>query len=145
MMPPLQSGVFMSTFKFLFKRLIACIYEALVLIAIWMLVTWLFVLFFGGVASGASRLSLQLLLWFSAGVYFVLSWGKSGQTLALKAWKMKIVSKDNATLSFKSASVRYLLASILIIPFGLTILWSFFDKDRLFLHDRLLNTKCVYV
>ena len=135
----------MPTFKFLVKRLIACIYESLVLIAIWMLITWLFVLLFGGIASGASRLALQILLWVSAGAYFVLSWHKNGQTLALRAWKMKIVTSDNETLSFKLACLRYILASILLMFFGLTILWAFLDKDKLFLHDRLLNTKCVTV
>jgi len=135
----------MPTFKFLIKRLIACIYESLVLVAIWMLITWLFVLFFGGITNGASRLSLQVLLWISAGAYFVLSWYKNGQTLALKAWKMKVVTNDNETLSFKLACLRYVLASILVMFFGLAILWAFFDKDKLFLHDRLLNTKCVIV
>ena len=129
--------------KFLIKRLIACVYELLVLIAIWMLVTWLFLLCFHSAESPSMRLLLQVFLWLSAGVYFVLSWYRSGQTLALKAWKMKIVYHDNKTLSLTQACLRYILASLLMMPFGLTIVWSFFDKDHQFLHDRLLKTKCI--
>jgi uncharacterized RDD family membrane protein YckC len=133
----------MSNNKFLIKRLLACVYDALILIAIWMLVTWFYIICFGEISSAYEREVLQLLLWLSAGIYFIFSWCKGGQTLALKAWKMKIVSQDNTSLTLKNASLRYVLASVLVMPFGLTLLWAFVDKDRLFLHDRLLKTKCI--
>jgi uncharacterized RDD family membrane protein YckC len=56
---------------------------------------------------------------------------------------MKIVSQDNIGLTLKSACMRYVLASVLVMPFGLTLLWAFVDKNQLFLHDRLLKTKCI--
>ncbi|MGZ8271494.1 MAG: RDD family protein [Methylophilus sp.] len=133
----------MSNYKFLIKRLIACVYDALILIAIWMLVTWFYIISFGEVSSTYQRSSLQLFLWLSAGVYFIFSWYKGGQTMALKAWKMKIVSHANTDLSFKVCFLRYALASVLIMLFGSTLFWAFLDKDRLFLHDRLLKTKCI--
>jgi uncharacterized RDD family membrane protein YckC len=136
-------GFFMSNYKFLIKRLMACVYDALILIAIWMLVTWFYIISFGEVSTTYQRSSLQLLLWLSAGVYFVFSWYKGGQTLALKAWKMKIVSQSNNNLAFKICFLRYILASVLLMLFGLTLLWAFMDRDRLFLHDRLLKTKCI--
>jgi uncharacterized RDD family membrane protein YckC len=143
LMARFNGGFFMSNNKFLIKRLIACLYDALILIAIWMLVTWFYIFSFGEILSPFQRLSLQMLLWLSAGVYFMFSWYKGGQTLALKAWKMKIVSQANVDLSFKVCFLRYVLASVLMMLFGLTLLWAFVDKDRLFLHDRLLNTKCI--
>lgn len=138
-----KGGFFMSNYKFLIKRLIACLYDALILIAIWMLVTWFYIICFGEVSSVYQRSLLQILLWLSAGVYFVFSWYKGGQTLALKAWGMKVVSQANTDLSFKICFLRYVLASVLMMLFGLTLLWAFVDKDRLFLHDRLLKTKCI--
>jgi uncharacterized RDD family membrane protein YckC len=106
-------------------------------------VTWFYIISFGEVSTTYQRSSLQLLLWLSAGVYFVFSWYKGGQTLALKAWKMKIVSQSNNNLAFKICFLRYILASVLLMLFGLTLLWAFMDRDRLFLHDRLLKTKCI--
>lgn len=138
-----KGGFFMSNYKFLIKRLIACIYDALILIAIWMLVTWFYIICFGEVLSVYQRSLLQIFLWLSAGVYFIFSWYKGGQTLALKAWKMKVVSQANTGLSFKVCFLRYVLASVMMMLFGLTLLWAFVDKDRLFLHDRLLKTKCI--
>jgi uncharacterized RDD family membrane protein YckC len=133
----------MSNYKFLLKRLVACVYDALILIAIWMVVTWFYIICFGEVSSAYQRMVLQILLWLSAGIYFIFSWYKGGQTLALKAWKMKIVSQDNIGLTLKSACMRYVLASVLVMPFGLTLVWAFVDKNQLFLHDRLLKTKCI--
>lgn len=131
------------TYKFLLKRLLACMYELLILIALWMLVTWLYMYLFGLISNEFKRLGLQLLLWLSAGVYLVLSWHKLGQTLAMRAWKLKIVNADGTGLSLKQASLRYVVASVLAMLFGLTFIWAFIDKQKLFLHDRLLATRCI--
>ncbi len=110
-----------------------------------MLVTWMFISVFGVATHSWKRLILQGLLWLSIGGYFVSCWIKSGQTLALQAWKLRIVNADNSPLTFKQACVRYVLATLLMLLFGVSLWWALFDKQRLFLHDRLLQTKCVSV
>ena len=40
------------------------------------------------------RLLLQVTLFLVLGTYFVASWTRTGQTLALKAWRLKIVDLD---------------------------------------------------
>jgi uncharacterized RDD family membrane protein YckC len=129
--------------QLLLKRLLVAVYELLVLVAIWMLVTFLFVAVFGDATHGLKHWGLQLVLWLVAGVYFVRCWTRSGQTLALQAWKMKIVNEDGGLLSMKLALKRYALASALMMAFGATVIWALFDRDRLFLHDRLLHTRCI--
>lgn len=140
------------------KLLAACIYELLLLLALWMLCTWVFVRLFGDATTGFKHTVLQLLLWLVAGAYFVWCWVKSGQTLATKTWKIKLVNQDlvneglvnqnlisqqNITLSPQQAVVRYALASLLMLACGLTLFWMLVDKDRLFLHDRLLKTRFI--
>jgi uncharacterized RDD family membrane protein YckC len=131
------------TYKFLLKRLLACVYELLILVALWMLVIWLYMFFFGLISNEFKRFCLQFLLWLSAGVYLVLSWHKLGQTLAMRAWKLKIVNEDGSMLSLKQAGLRYIVACMLAMLFGLTFIWAFVDKQKLFLHDRLLATRCI--
>lgn len=127
--------------QIILKRLMACVYELLILIAIWMLFTWLYVSLFGDATHGSKRFFLQLLLWFISGIYFVVCWVKTGQTLAMQAWKMKIVGEDGGLLSWRQATLRYVLASILVGMFGLSLLYMLVNRQRLFLHDRLVGSR----
>ncbi|EUJ09508.1 putative membrane protein/domain [Methylophilaceae bacterium 11] len=129
--------------QLILKRLMACVYELLILLALWMLLTWLFVSAFGDATHGLKHLLLQALLWLMTGLYFVVCWVKTGQTLAMQAWKMKVVGSDGQLLTLQQASVRYLLASLLTMAFGIGLLYMLFNQKRLFLHDRILHTQFV--
>lgn len=126
-----------------FKLFAACLYELLLLIALWMFCTWIFVSVFGDATRGYQRYVLQLVLWFSTGAYFVWCWCKSGQTLATQAWKIKLVNQQNNTLRPTQALVRYVLASTGLLACGLGYFWALMDKRGLFLHDRLLKTRFI--
>lgn len=119
------------------------IYELLILISLWMLVTALFVGVFGHANANPKRLILQSLLWLMTGIYFVWQWQKSGQTLPAQTWKIKLINQDGALLSLGIACLRYLLASVSLLCFGLGFCWALWDKNGLYWHDRLLNTKFV--
>ncbi len=121
----------------------ACMYELLVLFALWMLCTWVFVRLFGDARHDSKRLLLQFFLWLMTGAYFVWCWVKSGQTLAAKTWKIKLVNAQNTTLSMSQALIRYALGSISLLACGLGYVWIFVDKEGLFLHDRLLKTRFI--
>jgi uncharacterized RDD family membrane protein YckC len=123
-----------------FKLFAACVYELLLLIALWMLCTWVFVSLVGDASTGYKRYSLQLVLWLVTGAYFVWCWCKSGQTLATQTWKIKLVDQQNNILRPKQAVGRYALASACLLACGLGYFWALVDKQGLFLHDRLLKT-----
>jgi uncharacterized RDD family membrane protein YckC len=128
----------------LFKLGICLIYEALVVIALSLACTTIFVLLLGDATAGIKRYSLQLLLWLAAGTYFVWCWQKSGQTLAMQTWQLKLLNQDGELLTLTAAITRYVLASLSFIAFGLGYLWIIVDRDRLFLHDRLLKNKIIF-
>jgi uncharacterized RDD family membrane protein YckC len=127
----------------LIKRLAASLYELLSLIAIWLLCTFVFVMFSGDVDTAIERFSLQAILWIVTGIYFVVCWIATGQTLATQAWKIKLVNTDNKLLSIQQALFRYVLANVSLFVFGLGFLWAVVDKEHLFLHDRVLNTRLI--
>ena len=79
-----------------------------------------------------------------AGVYFVWCWQKSGQTLAMQTWQFKVLNKNGELLTLTAAMIRYVFASLSLIPFGLGYFWAIVDRDRLFLHDRLLKNKIIF-
>jgi uncharacterized RDD family membrane protein YckC len=127
------------------KLFAACVYELLLLIALWMFCTWIFVRIFGDATGGYKRYALQLFLWLATGAYFVWCWCKTGQTLASKTWKIKLVNLQNTTLSMQQALIRYALGSASLLACGAGFFWAFVDKDGLFLHDRLLKTRFIKV
>ncbi len=126
-----------------FKLLAACVYELLLLIALWFISAWIFVVLFGDATQSYKRLLLQICLWLVTGSYFVWCWRKSGQTLATQTWRMQLVNQSGAVLSTQQAMLRYVLASASASIFGLGFLWALVDRNRLYLHDRILKTHFV--
>lgn len=78
------------------------------------------------------------------GAYFVYCWTKSGQTLAMKAWRLRVETIDGQRLNLMQASARYLAAVIGLALLGAGFLWMLVDPQRQFLHDRLLRTRVVH-
>ena len=125
-------------------KLGACfIYDALVVTALCFACVLVFLWLAGDATHGVKRYLLQLVLWLSVGTYFVWCWTKSGQTLAMQTWRLKLVSNSSQLLPVRVAIERYLLASISLMLFGFGFLWAIVDRDRLFLHDRLLGTHII--
>jgi uncharacterized RDD family membrane protein YckC len=76
-------------------------------------------------------------------VYFVWQWLAGGQTLPMKTWRIQLTSADGKRLGLGQALLRYALAWPSLMLFGVGLLWSLFDRDRQFLHDRLAGTRLV--
>lgn len=125
-------------------KLGACfIYDTLSVIALSFACVGLFLWVAGDATHGNRRYLLQLFLWLSVGAYYVWCWSKSGQTLAMRTWRLKLVDKNEQLLSIKVAIARYVLACVSLMVFGLGFLWAIVDPDRLFLHDRILKNRIV--
>jgi uncharacterized RDD family membrane protein YckC len=115
-------------------------YEALLLFAVAFFAAWIFYFASGGAdttRAGAARFALQLLIGLIFAAYFLWSWLRGGQTLAMKAWRIRLVG-----VTPRKALLRFALACVLV-PTGISIVWALFDADRQFLHDRLAGTALV--
>ena len=72
-------------------RLYSCLfYELIIQIALWFVITFLILFFFNFKAIDHPNIFL-FILWVSSGIYFLYSWMYGGQTLAMKAWKLKLI------------------------------------------------------
>ncbi len=129
--------------KYLIKRYLAVIYEALLMLALALALTAAYILLVGDANHGWKRLGLQALLWVVMGAYFVRCWAVTGQTLASQTWKLKVVDQSGQLLSARQAVLRYLMASVLLLPVGLTLWWALLDREQQFLHDRLLGSRII--
>ncbi|MCF8185413.1 MAG: RDD family protein [Sulfuritalea sp.] len=127
-------------------KLGACfIYDALAVVALCFVSALVVIILIGDASYGLKRYLLQVVLWLAIGIYFVWCWKKTGQTLAMKTWQLKLVSKDGQLLPLNLAMARYVLSTLSLVLFGLGFLWAMVDRDHLYLHDRLLNTHIIYV
>ncbi len=125
-------------------KLGACLlYELLTIVAVIFVSTGLFVMIAGDAGHGVKRLLLQLFLWLVVGAYYIRCWIKTGQTLAMQAWKLKLVDEGHQLLTMRQAVARYLLATVSMAFFVAGFLWAVIDKNNEFLHDRLLRFKVV--
>jgi uncharacterized RDD family membrane protein YckC len=113
------------------------VYEAVLLFAVAFFAAWLFYFASGArdATSGGLRYALQLFIAVIFAAYFLWCWLRGGQTLAMKAWGIKLVD-----VTPRRALLRFVLALVL---FPASIAWALFDRDRQFLHDRLAGTRLV--
>jgi len=121
------------------RRLASMLYEAILLFAVAFLAAWVFFFASGGrdATAGSMRHLLQLCIGLFFAAYFLWSWLRGGQTLAMKAWRIRLIDVTPA-----SALLRLILATLLV-PSGISLLWALFDRDRQFLHDRLARSRLV--
>ncbi len=125
-------------------RLASCLlYEVLTILAILFVGAVVFVVLFGDATHGLKRFLLQMFLWGMLGAYYVRCWTTSGQSLAMQAWKIRLVDQYNQRLDLIHACKRYVMASLSLVLFGLGFAWAILDKRHAFLHDRLLQSKII--
>jgi uncharacterized RDD family membrane protein YckC len=127
------------------RRLVSMLYEMLLLVAVLFIASFIFHLVFQDTSSILFRPMFQIYLLLISGIYFTWFWTHGGQTLPMQTWKLRVVSADAHQLSLKQAIARYLFAVIGFFFLGFGILWALFDRDGLFLHDRLAGTRIVRI
>jgi uncharacterized RDD family membrane protein YckC len=127
----------------LVRRLACGIYELLILSALLLVATFPFLAVVGDATSGAKRYFLQAYVLAMAGAYLVGFWTHGGQTLAMKTWRIRVVSEDGGHVGLMRGIRRYVIALAGVAAFGLGFLWALVDRDRQFLHDRLAGTRLV--
>ncbi|MGA9855912.1 MAG: RDD family protein [Gammaproteobacteria bacterium] len=110
----------------LFRRLASGFYDAIILLAIWILATFLVMPFTHGRAfesfyahHGSVKLLYQLGLLALGFVFFGGFWTHGGRTIGMAAWKLRMVCMDGGPLGWRRALIRYLS---MLIPWLLVLL-----------------------
>lgn len=125
------------------RRLASLVYESLIVLALLLVAGLLFLLASPDAATTAMRPLFQAYLLAVIGLYFAWFWTHGGQTAAMRAWRLRVLRRDGAPLSWRDAGLRFLLAFPSIGLAGLGLLWALADRDGQFLHDRLAGTRIV--
>lgn len=126
----------------LLRRALSLIYEALLLTAVLWCAGFVYAIVESKVGSTHMRSIYQCYLFGVSGTYFVWQW-QQGQTLPMKTWRIRLVTKTGERLSLRQAVLRFLVAAIGLVLVGIGFLWAFVDHEHLFLHDRVAGTRLV--
>lgn len=150
----------------LFRRLAALTYDLLLVVALAFIVTFAMLPLSRGEAilaetQGPLAHAYHALLAIVVFAYFGWSWTRSGQTLGMRAWRIRLETRDGARVAWPGALVRFLLgaglamlalpgawhlvhpasalgtlgAAALIAPLLLNYAWMFVDAGRRSLQD----------
>jgi uncharacterized RDD family membrane protein YckC len=129
-----------STPASLWLRIAAGIYDLFPLIALWMLTAGLALLVAHGDVDLAHptlawRLGLRVALFVVTAAYFVISWARGGQTIGMRAWRLRIVDADGKPLGWPRALLRFVVACVSLLVAGVGFLWCLVDQRKRGWHD----------
>lgn len=125
------------------RRLAAACYDALLLGALWMAATLAIVAVRGGEPVPAGEPGYQLLLLVIAALFFITSWLRGGQTLGMRAWRLRVERESGEALDARTAILRFLGGLLSVVTGGIGLLWLWVDRDKLTWHDRIAGTRVV--
>lgn len=128
----------------LVRRLAAAFYD-LLLVAAWLWTASLpFVWLAGGVPTpGPVRLAFQLYLAAAMFLFYGWFWVHGGQTLGMRAWRLRLVRRDGGPVTWQLAAARFLLAGLSMLCLGLGFGWALLDGERRTWHDIFSGTRLV--
>jgi uncharacterized RDD family membrane protein YckC len=151
------------------RRFASMMYEGVLLFAVVFLAGYLFDTLTQSRHALMLRDSRQVWLFIAIGAYFLICWRRSGQTLPMKAWHIKVLAVNGKPAPTWRLLVRY--AYMWVLPLlGAGIVWgaaslsgwnamlmlivatpflvfipTWFTAEQQFLHDLLAGTRLVNV
>lgn len=131
-------NTFSSTLYLLLRRIAAFLYDCLLLVALFFLITALAIAFNDGQAI--QHVLFYFALLFIAFIFFDGFWRHGGQTLGMRAWRLKVESTNDEKITLKQSAVRFVSGTFL---FGITLFFAFISPSRQALHDSLSKTKII--
>ena len=107
------------------RRVSCCLYEQLVLLGV-IALTFLLPNLGLGIMFGVSLPSWLTFLYLYAvlGIYFVWYWTKTGQTLAMQTWRIRMIGNGGIALTKRQALWRYIYGSLWLLP-CVVLQWMF--------------------
>ncbi len=126
----------------LFRRLMAMFYDSLLLLSALLVATALVMLFTRGTLSYHNPFfrTFLFLICFSFYAWF---WLHGGQTLGMRAWRLRVQTPEGRPITIWQALLRFMLAIPSLALGGLGFFWMLVDRDHMTLYDRLSGSVIV--
>ena len=123
----------------------ALCYDALLLLALLAVLTALLIGLRGGAAIPPQTWWFQGLVIGICTLFYSWFWTHGGQTLGMRAWRIRVVRDDGAPLVWRDALLRFGAAWLALLPAGWGFWSCFFDAERRCWHDRVTHTRVLEI
>ncbi len=127
----------------LLRRLAAIVYDSFILIAVLFAATVPVVAIHGGAVEDSWVFTVYLFA--IAFAFFGGFWTHGGQTLGMKAWRIRVIRADGSAVRWRDAAWRFVVAAIGWLPLAAGYWWALIDDQRRGWHDRLSGTRLYVV
>ncbi len=135
----------------LLKRLLAFTYDLFILLALSMGYSALATLFMVaiGINDSGDYQPMHKSYWFGLGwmfsmiAFYWFFWMRAGQTIGMRTWRLKLVSRQEDSISHGQCLVRILVGPISLGLLGVGYLWCLINKNKAAWHDIASKTKVV--
>lgn len=109
------------------KRLLAVVYDGLISVAVLLVTTWAYTLVAGAVIGwdryeqmaeeGSIKADpmLTFILFLVLYLFFAYFWTRTGQTLGMQVWRIRIQNLDGISVSWSQALRRYVAAAAILL------------------------------
>jgi uncharacterized RDD family membrane protein YckC len=103
------------------RRLAAFVYEGVLLFGVVMIAGLLYSAITQQRHALQGRVGMMVFLFLVLGLYFSWFWSHGGQTVAMKAWHVRLLGADGQPVSLRRAATRYVLSWLWFLPATATV------------------------
>lgn len=118
------------------------LYDTLLIIALFFATGFVWVALSGDVVTGVA---FQLTLFTEVIGFFTYCWYKQGETLGMRAWKLRILDDAGDLPSFKQIGLRLLIAPLSLACLGVGYAWLYLGDNKQTWHDKVSGTYVVHI
>jgi uncharacterized RDD family membrane protein YckC len=126
------------------RRLAALGYDALLLLAAFLVLT--------GLLIGLRGSEIPPHTWWFQGLivcvcvlFYTWFWTHGGQTLGMRAWRIRVHRDDGEALRWRDALLRFGAAWLSVLPAGWGFWSCLFDPEKRCWHDRVTRTRVSHI
>ncbi|MFT7654096.1 MAG: putative RDD family membrane protein YckC [Limisphaerales bacterium] len=130
-----------ATVAGLARRIGALGYDALLVVALWMTTLFVAIAFNNGEAVSAWW--VPIILYAECAGYYLYSWLKSGQTLGMRTWRLKLVDEQGFSPTMQNLGIRLLVAPFSAAALGLGYLAYYWGDRQQTWHDQVSKSYVV--
>lgn len=124
------------------RRIAAMVYDSLLVIALLMLTTGIYMYAsaailgtqeYRAIADSGANIgdpALSVILFLTLYGFFGYFWTRSGQTLGMQVWNIRIQNEDNSSITWMQALIRLLGCLASMLAFGLGYAWILIDAQN---------------
>ena len=133
-----------------FKRIVASIYDSLLLLSVIFVLGYLSVFILNGFNWELPEDPSQPILpgWYAVFLISLTSWGfftffwiRGNKTLGMAVWNIEIYSIDGGRITLKQSAKRFSCNLLIIALLGIPLLQIYFTKDRVAINDIWSGTR----